>query len=195
MNSIEKPEQRRGGRAQLLMIMIVFAGPLAVATWMYYSEAFLPSGAATNHASLLEPIINLGDELPVSSVHAAAPDQWLMLYATNGTCAAQCEEALYRLRQSRLMLGNDTNRVARVFLHGDSAPDTVFLEQQHAGLITMTDKALSTLLEGKRPEALQAGGIFLIDPLGNLVMYFPPDLNPKEMVEDLEHLLNLSRIG
>jgi hypothetical protein len=39
------------------------------------------------------------------------------------------------------------------------------------------------------------GGIYLIDPLANLVMYFPPDLGPRELVDDVKHLLRLSRIG
>jgi hypothetical protein len=39
------------------------------------------------------------------------------------------------------------------------------------------------------------GGVYLIDPLGNLVMYFPPDLDPKDAVRDIKHLLKLSNIG
>ena len=66
---------------------------------------------------------------------------------------------------------------------------------QHAGLITMTDLSLARLLEEKRPAELLPGGSYLIDPLGNLVMYFPPNLDPKEMVGDIKHLLKLSHIG
>ncbi len=93
------------------------------------------------------------------------------------------------------MLGKDMPRVVRVFLHGDSAPDTVSLAQQHAGPITISDKDLGALLEEKRSAELQAGGCYLIDPLGNLVMYFLPGLNPKDMVADIKHLLKLSHIG
>jgi hypothetical protein len=50
-------------------------------------------------------------------------------------------------------------------------------------------------LEQKRPKEQRPGGCYLIDPLGNLVMYFPPDLDPKEMVGDIKHLLRLSHIG
>ena len=44
-------------RLQMLVIAAVFLGPLAVATWMYYSGAFTPDGR-TNHGALLEPIVN-----------------------------------------------------------------------------------------------------------------------------------------
>ena len=86
-------------------------------------------------------------------------------------------------------------RVQRVFLHGASLPDTVFLADEHPGLITIIDSELDALLENKRPEELPAGGYYLIDPLGNIVMYFRPDLDPADMVDDIKHLLRLSRIG
>jgi hypothetical protein len=87
------------------------------------------------------------------------------------------------------------NRVKRVFLHGDSPPDTVFLTEEHQGLITIEDSSLNGLLKKKRPTELPAGGYFLIDPLGNLVMYFRPDIEPSDMVDDIKRLLRLSRIG
>ena len=54
---------------------------------------------------------------------------------------------------------------------------------------------LDALLNNKRPAELPAGGYYLVDPLGNLVLYFRPDLDPSEMVDDIKHLLKLSRIG
>jgi hypothetical protein len=85
--------------------------------------------------------------------------------------------------------------VQRVFLHGNTAPDTVFLAEEHPGLVALEDSGLVRLLTDKRPADTPAGGYFLIDPLGNLVMYFRPDLDPAEMVDDIKRLLRLSRIG
>jgi len=93
------------------------------------------------------------------------------------------------------MLGKEMERLKRVFLHGESPPDTVFLADQHAGLVSARDDALKTLLDDNRPAGRAAGGYYLVDPLGNLVMYFRPDIDPAEMVEDIERLLKLSRIG
>ena len=185
----------RIGRLQLMLIAAVFAVPLALAGWMYYSGSSLVPDSSTNKGALLLPIVSLRDELPGSAIHNASPNQWLMLYANIAVCDEECAEALIRLRQSRLMLGKDMQRVGRVLLHGDSVPDTVAINEQHAGLITISDKDLIRLLEEKRPTNLQQGGSYLLDPLGNLVMYFPPDLDPKEMVGDIKHLLKLSHIG
>jgi hypothetical protein len=93
------------------------------------------------------------------------------------------------------MLGKEMDRVVRVFLHGETPPDTVFLAEQHEGLAVLRDDSLSELLDGKRPQSLAAGGYFLVDPLGNLVLYFPPDIDPSDMVEDVKRLLKQSRIG
>ena len=99
------------------------------------------------------------------------------------------------LRQSRLMLGKEMDRMTRVFLHGTEAPDTLFIAEEHQGLVTLQDAALRTVLDNKKPEALPAGGYYLVDPHGNLVLYFRPDINPRDMVDDIKRLLKLSRIG
>jgi hypothetical protein len=184
-------------RLQMFVIAAVFFGPLVVATWMYYSGAFLPQGR-TNHGSLLEPIVNLAEELPQSNIDelgSLGSGQWLLIYANEQECGSECRDSLHTLRQSRKMLGHEMGRLLRVFLHGDSSPDTVFLANEHAGLIALSDRPLVELLNNKKPAALSAGGYFLIDPLGNLVMYFQPDIDPQNMVEDVKHLLELSRIG
>ena len=183
------------GRVQLFLISLVFFGPLILATWMYVSgTGFQPTGR-TNHGELLEPLVNIGDALPESPVHEHNAGHWLLVYSNTGACDAACENALLTLRQSRLMLGREMDRLLRVFLHGDTAPDTVFLANEHSGLITFQDNNFSDLLHNKRPPTLKAGGYFLVDPLGNLVMYFSPDVDPSDMVEDIDHLLELSRIG
>jgi len=191
MNEVKKGK----GRVQLLLVAAVFLGPLALATWLYFAGQDMMPEARTNHGALLEPIINLGEVLPVSPLHESGDGHWVLLYANNGACDEACEYSLYTLRQSRLMLGKEMDRLVRVFLHGDTAPDTVLLAEEHAGLITLQDSRLKDLLENKKPMNLDAGGYYLVDPLGNLVLYFRPDIDPSAMVEDIKHLLELSRIG
>jgi len=187
--------KQRVGRLQLLLVAAVFLGPLIVAAWMYYQGGSLQPEGRTNHGALLEPIENLANELPDSAIHVLYQQSWVLLYAQNTACGTDCQDALYKLRQSRLMLGKEMDRLTRVFLHGNTPPDTVFLAEEHAGLMTIEDGNLTRLLNNKKPADLPANGYYLIDPLGNLVMYFRPDLDPSEMVDDIKHLLKLSRIG
>jgi len=182
-----------------LLIAVLFIGPLLVAAWLYYAGEDWQPAARSNHGLLLEPIVNL-NELPgavsLTSLTGDASDgHWVLLYVSRNGCDSSCETALYRLRQARLMLGNDMHRVIRVFLHGDAAPDRVFLDENHPGLITTNEAGLGELLDARRPAGTAPGGLYLVDPLGNLVMYFPAALDPGQMVDDIEHLLELSRIG
>ena len=184
----------KGGKLQISIIALVFFGPLIVASWMYMTGQLTPAGN-TNHGALLEPIVNIATVLPETPLLLDATAPWQLIYVNGGECDAPCGEALHRLRQVRLMLGNDMDRLGRIFLHGESPPDKVFLDDQHRGLITISDRSLAVLLEEHRPKAQGAGGIFLVDPLDNLIMYFAPEIDPGDIVDDLKHLLELSRIG
>ena len=183
------------GRTQLLLIAAVFFGPLIVAAWLYYSGGSLQPERRANHGALLEPIVSLADVSPESPLHAENDGHWLLLYMNVGECGDPCQFGLYSMRQMRLMLGREMDRVKRVFLHGDSVPDTVVAADEQAGLITLQDERLLQALSEKKPAELAAGGYYLIDPLGNLVMYFHPELDPGDVVDDIKRLLKLSRIG
>ena len=186
--------KKSSGRLQFLLIALVFLGPLVLATWMYLGDGLAPQGRS-NHGELLEPIINIGEALPDSAMVPLYENAWLLVYADDGSCKEACREQLYTQRQARLMLGREMDRLTRVFLHGDTPPDTVFLAAEHAGLIAIADANAYDLLNNKKPATLPAGGFYLIDPLGNLVLYFEPGIDPYGMVDDIKRLLKLSRIG
>ncbi len=188
-------QEKGRGRVQFLLIAAVFLGPLALAAWLYFAGEDLTPAGRTNNGALLQPITNLKDAVPASPLYAHNDGYWALLYANDAACDEACAHSLYTLRQSRLMLGKEMDRLVRVFLHGDTAPDTVLLADEHQGLVALNDGALKELLDNKKPTDLEAGGYYLIDPLGNLVMYFRPDIDPGAMVEDIKHLLELSRIG
>lgn len=185
-------QRRRRARLQLAMIAALFFGPLVLAAWLYYGGSFTPV-ARSNHGLLLDPVVHLPDLHP--ALTDIADGQWLLAYTNDGDCNEACVEALYALRQSRLMLGNDMTRLTRVFLHGNSGADRVPVNEQDGGLEVLRDASLLNDLQSALPADAPRGGFFLIDPLGNLVMYFQSDLDPRAMVDDIKHLLKLSRIG
>jgi hypothetical protein len=188
------PSLNKSGRLQISIIALVFFGPFILAGWMYMTGRLQPVGR-TNHGELLDPVVNLRDAVSDSPLFAAGAAPWRLLYVNEAACDEPCRAALYRMRQIRLMLGKDMDRVDRFFLHGDSLPDKVFLDDQHRGLITISDKNLGELLQERLPKALSSGGIYLVDPRDNLIMYFSPDVPPGDMADDLKHLLGLSQIG
>lgn len=191
MNEPRKPS----GRLQLLLIAAVFFGPLIVAIWLYTGGESLQPAGRSNNGALLEPIVNLGDTLPGSPLTSSIDGRWLLIFDADGACREACQDGLYTLRQSRLMLGREMDRLDRILLHRDSALDTLFLSREYEGTIPLEDTATSEFLKSKIPVGLDPGGFYLLDPRGNLVMYFDPGLEPGRMVDDIKRLLKLSRIG
>lgn len=190
------PDKRAGsGLTQLLLLAAVFLGPLALAFWLYYGDPSLAPEGRTNHGALLEPIMNVAGRVPDSALFQADEPRWLLVYRNPGECGEGCREALYTIRQLRLMLGREVTRLDRVFLHGPEAPDTLWIADEHPDLVTIEEPELGELLDEKTPADLDPGGYYLVDPQGNLVMYFDAGLDPGDIVDDIKKLLRLSRIG
>lgn len=186
-------------RIQLALIALLFFGPLVVAAFLYYGGYLQGLRASSNHGVLLSPVVSLTEQIQESPALEAGSGHWVLVSLLDGPCDETCEATLYKSRQCREMLGRDRDRLVRVLLHGAEAPDTVFLSQEHPDLITTGDTGLSDALNNNSPAMLSGqdnkSAYYLIDPLGNLVMIFEADLAPSKMVEDIEHLLRLSRIG
>ena len=85
---------------------------------MYYSGAFLPEGR-TNHGALLEPILNVTEELPNSEVAMLGDGYWLVIYANSAECADACKQALYTLAP-----------IAQDAGQGDGAPEARLLARR-----------------------------------------------------------------
>jgi hypothetical protein len=142
--------------------------------------------------------------VPAVSPPADAPrsflkGKWTLLYLGAGSCSAGCRTDLYNTRQVRAALGADRERVQRVFLAEGACCDLEWLHAQQPDLITVQASAAATSLTailehaGHRPAA--ADRVYLIDPLGNLMMCYAVDARPKGMLEDLKKLLRLSHVG
>jgi hypothetical protein len=150
--------------------------------------------------------------------------KWTFLYVGSGPCAEECRSRLYDTRQVRLALDRDMNRVQRVFIADADCCDAQFLHAQHPDLIAIRAGAaaapLLALLPGRdslttehgltaardltatggstppsTPSAASASAVYLIDPLGNLMMFYAADAKAKGMLNDMKRLLRLSSIG
>ncbi|MEX1265291.1 MAG: hypothetical protein WEA08_00110, partial [Woeseia sp.] len=105
----EKPKPARSGRPQLMLVALVFILPMAAALLLYFGSDALRPGGTSNHGALLAPIVNLRDALPGSEFAESIDGYWALIYMNTGACGEDCRSALYKLRQSRLMLGNEMN--------------------------------------------------------------------------------------
>jgi hypothetical protein len=194
MNDAAEAQQRHA-RRQLWILLGLFFAPLALAFVLYYSGGWRPPGT-TNHGELVQPPRPLpAVELSTPAGEKLASDiwrgYWSLVYIGDGQCDARCREALTLMRQTRLALGDDMTRVQRVFLARGSCCDRDYLSTEHPGLVTAT---VDDTLTAAFPDA-DSGRIYIVDPLGNLMMRYASGAEPDGPLEDLEKLLKLSRIG
>jgi hypothetical protein len=185
-------------RARNLRTVMLLAGlflvPLLAAFCTYYGGSWRPS-EHTNHGELILPV----RQLPrASAAYGAAifTHAWSLVYVGAGDCDDVCKGALYVMQQTRLGLDSDMQRVQRVFVAtGPSAMQESFAKE-HSGLIVIHAQGEETEnLVQQFPEADRAHAIFIVDPLGNLMMRFDTRENPQGLREDLVRLLKLSNIG
>ena len=181
--------------------------PLLAAFVLYYGMGWRPGGQ-THHGDLLDPA------RPLSAVSLARADgrmtgdqflrgKWSLLYVGGGggDCDARCRQALVDTRQIRLALDQKAARVQRVFLYQGDCCTPGLLDREHPDLIAArVDNAPGGEL--LRPFPLhdnvpvgRAGRIYVVDPLGNLVLSYAAETDRKGILTDLERLLKLSHIG
>ena len=194
--------QDRRQRRQLIGLAMLFFGPLALAFYMYYGHGTWRPGAHVNRGELVQPARPL-PSLALPLLESGSTDRnflqgkWTLLYVASGPCATVCRIRLYDTRQVRVALDRDMKRVQRVMIGDADCCDQKFLHEQHPDLVTIrrTEAAapLLALLPGLAPGA--PSRVYLIDPLGNLMMSYVPTARPKGMLEDLKRLLLLSSVG
>lgn len=192
----ESAGERRRARRTLGLLAGVCVAPVLASYLAFY--VWQPSGRV-NHGELLAPAA-----LPASPLEgvdgggpaltrAALEGRWTLLYAGPAACPQQCERSLYAMRQARLAQGKEQDRVGRVWLvTGDGIPAA------EAGLGVARARAdwLAVL-----PDAAGGEHVYLVDPLGNVMMRFAPPVEGETVaavrgiVKDLQRLLKYSQLG
>lgn len=181
----------RRGRWTLLLIAAVAFAPIIGASLAYH---FFPRTAQTNYGRLLA--VAPAPEVTGTALNGTPfalsrlQGKWVLVHAGSGACGQACQRELYASRQARTIQGREQGRVARVWLVTDGAAPAPGVLEEHPGLVVarVPAAALAAFPAG-------AGGIYLIDPLGNLVLQYPEDPDIKALGRDLGRLLTASSIG
>ncbi len=191
---------RRTSRWTLLAILALCTAPVIASYLAYY--VFPPEGRV-HYGALVEPQTNLADIAvtplaPTSDARsfAALAGRWALVTIAPGACTLDCAQRLYAIRQVRLAVGRDAERVERVWLVTDGQAPAAELLDQYPGLHVWF--APSGAVQERFAGAGQKDGlarIFLVDPHGKLMMRFPTQADPGRIRKDLVRLLKISRIG
>ena len=192
-------DSRRRGRRTLLILAAIFLLPVAVSFALYYGKLWRPAGSASkgelitpartiSASSLRQPDGRPADESVLTG-------KWSLVYIGDGACDSDCRQALVFARQSRLALNNEMTRVQRVFLATANCCDTTYLSKEHAGLITLVASSPQAQVLLQQFPGDQPHSLYIVDPLGNLMMRHDASHTSKDLLTDLKKLLKLSHIG
>ena len=188
----------RSGRWKMMLVLLVCASPVVASYFTYY--VVRPEGRR-NFGELVDP------QRPLPAIDTQALDgkaseltalknQWLLLSVAGGACDVRCEQNLYFQRQLRESLGREKERLDRVWLVNDEAPvrEALLPALASASVLRVAPGGVAQWLEAAPGKRLQ-DHLFLVDPLGNLMMRFPADMDAAAAAKakrDLERLLRAS---
>src|SRR3990167_1601154 len=157
----------------LLLLTMTFVIPLIASGLLYYYNDHFRF-KTINHGVLLTS--SLDARFLYSDMRDEKERKWRVIY-TYDVCAEQCKKIDYQLQQVKKALGKDSNRVNVILLSNQDVRikklKNIFIQQ-------------NVVVQNK---------IYLVDPLGNLFMYYSSVANPMDILRDLKRVLEVSQIG
>ena len=192
-------DSRARGQRTLLIVAALFLVPVAVAFTLYYGKLWRPANSASKGELIdpARPLVVAGLRHPDGT--PAGPEvlsgKWTLIYIGDGRCDDACRNALVFGRQSRLALNNEMTRVQIVLLANEHCCEPQI--EQHVPGIRMFDASSidAAPLLAQFPDERRARSLFIVDPLGNLMMRHDAAETSKDLLTDLKKLLKLSHIG
>ena len=192
-------DSRRRGRRVLLLLAAIFLVPVFLAFALYYGNVWRPPGSSSKGELITpaRPLNAAGLRLPDGTATAGEVLQgkWSLVYLGDGACDADCRRTLIYARQTRIALNNEMTRVQIVMLAGANccAPN---IEQHVPGIRVMNASSTDAApLLAQFPAERRAQTLYIVDPLGNLMMRHDAAQTSKDLLTDLKKLLKLSHIG
>ena len=191
-------QRTQAGRWKMILVMLLCAAPVVASYFTYY--VVRPEGRR-NFGELIEPQRPLPDSVArqadgKTTKLRALKGQWLLVSVVGtggGPCDAACAHTLYLQRQLHTSLGKERDKVDRVLLLlDDQAIDPALRAQLgDVTILNLPQAAVQSWLQPAKGQVLQ-DHLYLVDPLGNWMMRFPPqiDLSAAAKVKrDMERLL------
>jgi len=201
----ENEKKTRRSRHILILLLLVCLSPVLGSWWLVN---FTDMGAArgqVNYGTLIQPprpLPNLFLFNPASGTDSTRlHGKWSLVYLLAGPCDNDCEQNLYKMRQLEMATGKHSHRVQRVLLsYGgeemfSAAEHIMPYERQLVAQIKPAALGLEIFALTPEDLPLSAGRLYIVDPLGNLMMSYGPKAEPAGIIKDLKRLLKYAKIG
>ncbi len=200
-------KELRNQRIKLVIIISLFALPVVIAwLWHVNSDQWRPT-STTNYGELITParplenfVMQALDGTPVNQ--DILRGHWTLVYIGAAECDPSCRSNLYNIRQIRIALNEKIDRLERLWIVSNmqNSEQLHGLLEEHPGLQVVKPDSemlqrLFTQFRMSNDDAAVEGRVYLVDPLGNLMMRYPVDAQPKGILKDILRLLKTSWIG
>ncbi len=201
----------------LIWVIVCCLAPIVLAFLAYYAPGLgLRPDETTNYGTLINPQRPIPSDPPLALTTldgkpynlASLKGQWVLVSAGPGACPESCVTKLYILRNSHASQGKNVERLNRVWFVTDDAPiseqildayrGTIILRVdpvQLAGYLTPKAGGEDAAPSLDQARAALAEPMWIIDPLGNLMIQFPGNADPILVRKDISKLIYNSRIG
>ena len=187
--------QPKQSKLALVLILGIFLAFFVVGRF-FIDPSVMPR---LNQGTLLIPHLDV-DELELRTADGEpylAEDmsgQWSLLYIADGSCDSACKNGLYYLmRQLRLSMDRDIDRVRRVILHTAQPDDELrdFLHDNVAGMLELHGSATlinSQMADIEDSPADARGHIYLVSPDGFIFIWYPTHEDMEGTLEEADRI-------
>lgn len=199
-------EQRRS-QLKLILLLLVFLLPVIAAYVMYKNPQWQPA-KTKNYGVLYKPAVSINKfTLRTQDDKAFTLDnlrgKWSLIYIGTGSCDKPCEETLIKARDARWAQGTEATRINYYYLLtvDNFTGDVAKLLKAYPGLIMLhgnAEQRNELIRQFRTNNTVQPGSdnrLYLVDPIGNIVMHYPYGFRHIGLMEDLKYLLKWSQIG
>jgi len=175
----------RKNRRKVMVLFAIAFGTLAASYGLFFLSRGEGPWGTTNNGTFVDPPLTIDAlilETPAGGAVSLASAWQLWIVCSDG-CEAGCRQAVHQLRQLHALLNKDAQRVRRALVADGVTLASPWLAD-YPRLQRLMDRS------GKLED-----GLYIVDPLGNLVLHYPYAAAGKPLLQDLKKLLKVSKIG
>ena len=184
--------------------LLIFLTPIIVITvsTVWYYSGYGPE-EKVNYGRLLSDPIDVGTldlELDYQNLNVDSMERkWMLVHFINDTCLESCADLIYVARQVNVLLARQQTRVKRYIaapIEAKPKLENFFTTYQDLNFIEVKDQS-TTIQEFKKNgiDPFAQPNMFVIDPIGNIILHYSGEVDGKKLLADLKKLLGASKIG
>jgi cytochrome oxidase Cu insertion factor (SCO1/SenC/PrrC family) len=176
-------------KKEFWMLLAMFILPIAFGTLFFYANPNYFSESTVNYGELVRPVIATDeDDIEIDGGASSLQGIWTMVYVSS-RCDDACEKAVVDMKTIRTLMNADMRRIQRMIIIEDNSTPTSNDESLIKARVT-SEKLTQSL------KKYTENAIYLIDPIGNIMLYYEPqNIDIRLVIKDLKRLFKYSRIG